>query len=280
MPVIKLYRCTMYLASTSLFLENTRGNPTASVYYNTIGAVMALSEINKSRRPRHMEEEEDDYDERVDDVFRDQMSFAYYKYLEGMSNSDRDLSESQRTLIRDSAASHTREICNRHICSQDQLDNSSQLAANLQSLGDRFDAFLNENPRLNDVLESAIEGTDGQPDAESLIHYLSDVVTIVFECDENGQGNNNNHFAVGTCTHNYLSLQAQNINLGRIVVVFCYCYRVCKSFVQRAIDASSLLSFMASLASYFVLTLLKVKFYEWLEQQGGLVRYSTLIEIF
>ena len=65
---------------------------------------------------------------------------------------------------------------------------------------------------------------------------------------------------------------AQSINLGRIVVVFCYCYRVCKSFVQRVIDTSSLLSFMASLGSYLILTLLKVRFYEWLEQRGGLVR--------
>ena len=147
---------------------------------------MALSELKKSRRSLRVMEEDDDS---VDDVFRDQMSYAYYKYLEGMSKTDSDLNESQRTLIRDSAASHTREIHSRHTCSQDQLSSSSQLATSLQGMGDRFDEFLNENPRLNNILESAMDGTDGQPDVESLIHFLSDVVTTVFECDENGQGN-------------------------------------------------------------------------------------------
>ena len=142
----------------------------------------------RDHRAQALTREYEDDDESVDAAVHDQMSFVYFKYLEQTSRTDTTLSDSQRTLLCDSAATHTKEILTRRICSQRQLDSGSRLVENLQGMGDRFDSFLDSNPRLNQAIETAMEGTDGQPDADSLIQYLSDVVTNVFECDENGHG--------------------------------------------------------------------------------------------
>ena len=66
--------------------------------------------------------------------------------------------------------------------------------------------------------------------------------------------------------------------MGRVVVVFCYCYRAVKSFVQRACDTNLLFAFMVSLAGYLVKELLKVKFYDWLQQQKSIQvrKYCTM----
>ena len=53
--------------------------------------------------------------------------------------------------------------------------------------------------------------------------------------------------------------------------MFCYCYTVCKKFLQRVFANNTLVSFLATLAGYLISTLVRVKFYDWLVEQGGWV---------
>ncbi len=61
------------------------------------------------------------------------------------------------------------------------------------------------------------------------------------------------------------------INLGRIAALLGYCYNLCKTFISQNVAAGSLVSFIAMVATWLFKFLIKAKFYDWLEKQGGWV---------
>ena len=119
---------------------------------------------------------------------RDQTSFIFYEFLDEKSTDDRELTESERSRLHNSASSHIREIRARQAYGQEQLDGASVVASDLKGWGDKFDSYLERDPTLGQVVQASMEDTDGQPNVESVIHHLSDVVMRVFECDDNGVG--------------------------------------------------------------------------------------------
>ena len=127
-------------------------------------------------------------EESVEDVAtRDRTSAIFYEYLDLRGSDDGELDESERMRLHDSASSCIREIRGREACHPYQLDNASVVAQDIKGWGDDFNSYFDGDP-LNQVIESTIEDTDGQPSVDSVILHMSDVVMRVFECDENGVG--------------------------------------------------------------------------------------------
>ena len=83
------------------------------------------------------------------------------------------------------------------------------------------------------------------------------------------------HVCVCACYLNtfwYLFLQyPAQINIGRIAALLGYCYSLCMTYISKNMAAGSLLSFIAMVAGWLFKFLIKAKFYEWLERQGGWV---------
>ena len=126
-------------------------------------------------------------EESVGDVAsRDRTSAIFYEYLDLRGTDDGELDEDERMRLHDSASSCIREIRGREACSPYQLDSASVVAKDIVGWGEDFNSYL-DGP-LNQVIESTIEDTDGQPSVDSVIQHVSDVVMRVFECDENGVG--------------------------------------------------------------------------------------------
>lgn len=143
---------------------------------------MSASKYVAKGQPRYVTEEESV----VDVATRDSTSAVFYEYLDLRGSDDGELDETQRMRLHDSTSSCIREIRTREACSPYQLDNASVVAKDLVGWGEDFNSYL-DGP-LNQVIDSAIEDTDGQPSVDSVIQHMSDVVVRVFECDENGVG--------------------------------------------------------------------------------------------
>lgn len=127
-------------------------------------------------------------EEMVEIAMSDHTSAIFYEYIDERSSDDRDLSDSQRAYLHNSASSCIREIRSREACSEEQLDHASEVALNIKEWGEEFNSYLSDDAALGQVVQTAIEGTDGQPSVDSVIQHLSDVVVRVFECDANGIG--------------------------------------------------------------------------------------------
>lgn len=70
----------------------------------------------------------------------------------------------------------------------------------------------------------------------------------------------------------YFFPPAATINLGRIAALMAYCYQLCKTYIIRKMANSSLIvSFMGLVSGWLFKFLIKAKFYEWLQNQGGWV---------
>lgn len=63
---------------------------------------------------------------------------------------------------------------------------------------------------------------------------------------------------------------ATNLNPGRVIALFCFCYEVCIAFLDQH-SQSSFFDFLARLVSLFTQFLASSKFYEWLHKLGGWV---------
>ena len=74
------------------------------------------------------------------------------------------------------------------------------------------------------------------------------------------------------CLSSTLSSSPAQINLGRIAALLGYCYNLCKTYISQNMAAGSLVSFIAMVATWLFKFLIKAKFYDWLEKQGGWVR--------
>ena len=67
------------------------------------------------------------------------------------------------------------------------------------------------------------------------------------------------------------------INLGRIAVLMAYCYQLCKTYILKKVATGSLIvTFMGLVAGWLFKFLLKARFYEWLQSQGGWVSWGEL----
>lgn len=64
---------------------------------------------------------------------------------------------------------------------------------------------------------------------------------------------------------------ATNLNPGRVIALFCFCYEVCIAYLDRH-PQSTFFDFLARLLSLFTQFLASSKFYEWLQNLGGWVR--------
>lgn len=69
----------------------------------------------------------------------------------------------------------------------------------------------------------------------------------------------------------FISLSTATINVGRIAALLAYCYHLCKKYIQQNYAAGGLISFLMMVGGWLFKFLLKAKFYEWLEKQGGWV---------
>ena len=104
-------------------------------------------------------------------------------------------------------------------------------------------------------MEEIVRMTESPETAFAMFH---DIVRNLFEWDENG---------------------AARINIGRIAALLAYCYHLCKTYISTHFTSSyGLLSFLAMVSGWLFQFLIKAKFYEWLQKQGGwgqLVALST-----
>jgi len=66
-------------------------------------------------------------------------------------------------------------------------------------------------------------------------------------------------------------LAAARINVGRIAALLAYCYRLCKTYIEKHLSVGGLMGFVMMVAGWLFRFLLKAKFYEWLDKQGGWV---------
>jgi len=66
------------------------------------------------------------------------------------------------------------------------------------------------------------------------------------------------------------------INVGRIAALLGYCYHLVRTYISQNMAAGSLLSFLAMVATWLFKFLLRAKFYDWLEKQGGWVSIILL----
>ena len=123
-----------------------------------------------------------------EESMRDQTSLILYEFLDEKSNDDSELTESERSRLHNTASSHIREIRARQGYGQEQVDPTSVIASDLKRYADEFNLRFLRDPEFREAVQSSMEDTDGQPNVESVINHLSDVVVRVFECDENGVG--------------------------------------------------------------------------------------------
>lgn len=69
------------------------------------------------------------------------------------------------------------------------------------------------------------------------------------------------------------------INLGRIAALMAYCYQLCKTYIIKKVATGGLIiTFMGMVSGWLFKFLLKARFYEWLQSQGGWVSPHNLGE--
>ena len=73
------------------------------------------------------------------------------------------------------------------------------------------------------------------------------------------------------------SVLTQNITFGRVAALFYYIYSMCKRFLKDTFANHTLIQTLMSLGGYLVLSLVKVKFFQWLSDQGGWVSKLLII---
>lgn len=59
--------------------------------------------------------------------------------------------------------------------------------------------------------------------------------------------------------------------MGRIAALMAYCYNLCKTYIMKMTTGRLIVSFMGLVSGWLFKFLLKAKFYEWLQSQGGWV---------
>ena len=59
--------------------------------------------------------------------------------------------------------------------------------------------------------------------------------------------------------------------MGRIAALLAYCYHLCRTYIHKNLTGYGLASFLSVVAGWLIRFLLKAKFYEWLQKQGGWV---------
>ena len=143
-------------------------------------ATMPSSELAKPQPAYRQHESEES--------MRHQTSLIFYEFLDEKTNDDSELTESERSCLHNSASSHIREICTRQAYGQEQVESTFVVASDLMKFSDEFNSYLVRDPELRMTVQSCMEDKHGQPNMESVIHHLSNVVMRVFECDKDGVG--------------------------------------------------------------------------------------------
>ena len=80
-----------------------------------------------------------------------------------------------------------------------------------------------------------------------------------------------NSTLVQSCLYFFITAR---INVGRIAALLAYCYRLCKAYIQSHLPVGGLMGFVMMVAGWLFKFLLKAKFYEWLDKQGGWVSFQ------
>ena len=61
------------------------------------------------------------------------------------------------------------------------------------------------------------------------------------------------------------------ISIGRIASLLNYCYHLVRTYITQNVPHTSLIAFLGMVGMWLFKFLVKAKFYEWLDRQGGWV---------
>lgn len=159
-------------------------------------------------------------------------SAFFFEYISKRADKDQDMSVSNTNVIKQQKEEALKAVSDAAA--------AVKVASKLADLGDQIDA------RYQRQMEEIIDLTGNPETAYSTFLY---VVENLFNWDGSGRA---------------------TINLGRIAALMAYCYQLCKTYIIRKMANSSLIvSFMGLVSGWLFKFLIKAKFYEWLQNQGG-----------
>ncbi|XP_003383388.1 PREDICTED: uncharacterized protein LOC100631893 isoform X1 [Amphimedon queenslandica] len=220
---------------------------------------MASKMLSPQISPSDFEDEEELHS--VPEDIRNQTQVMFYEYVDSRCSHDRDLSKEQASLLHESAST-----CIRKTDVGGQGEAAERIAILLCEYGDKFQKEFDNDQNLQKLMTEGTSDTDtGEPSTSSVLAHVRIVVERIFGVNSNGE------------------IMVQNITFGRIASLFYYIYSLCKRFLKNTFANHTLMQTMCALGGYLVVSLVRVKFFQWLKDQGGwgqaIVNISTSITL-
>lgn len=127
-----------------------------------------------------------DLGDAADRVTRENQEYttaALFGFMEERARIDMDLREDEAQHIRLRQVNST---------NSDQQSNAELVGRRIREMGDEFMILFAKDQDITDMVKQDIEDSDGTASPQRVFLHFCEVVSDVFDCDENGVGKLNN----------------------------------------------------------------------------------------